>query len=328
MRLLFFIALLFALTPAAHAAPDGIVLTFVGDCTLGSDINFGYEGTLPAVIDAHHGDLSYVFRNVAAIFAADDLTVVNLEGTLTDRGTRQTKEFAFRGPPSYARMLALGGVEAASLANNHTYDYGDEGYSDTINALNRNGIAWFDEGRVLRTAAGGIPVGIVGYAGFYATDGLKEQLAAAIASLKAEGRFVAVCFHWGIEGSYLPDGDQVELAHHAIDRGADLVVGHHPHVLQGIEFYKHRPIAYSLGNFVFGGNMNPNDKRTMLLQIRLRQGAVAVRVIPACISSVDHINDYQPRLLAGDEKTRFFRWYNTISAVQFQGDDWVSVTAD
>ncbi len=328
MRFVFFFALLFALVPATHAAPDGIILTFAGDCTLGSDVNFGYEGTLPAVIDAHQGDLGYVFRNVAAIFAADDLTVVNLEGTLTDRGTRQPKEFAFRGPPAYAGILARGGVEAACLANNHTYDYGDEGYAATVEALRRHNVAWFDEGRVLRTTAGGLPVGLAGYAGFYAADTLKDRVAADIAALKAEGRFVVACFHWGVEGSYFPDGDQRELARHAIDRGADAVIGHHPHVLQGIEFYRGRPIAYSLGNFAFGGNINPHDKRTMLLQIRLRQGAAAVRVIPASLSSVDYVNDYQPALLAGDDKTRFFQWYNTISAVQFPGDDWLAVTAD
>jgi len=331
MRFILLFALFFLLMPAAHAMPDGIVFTFAGDCTLGTDENFGYEGTLPAVVDAHHGDLSYVFRSVAPIFNADDLTVVNLEGTLTDRGIRQSKTFAFRGPPSYARMLSLSGIEAVNLANNHTYDYGQEGFDETLAALGRENILYFGDQHILRTTIKGTPVGLAGYLGFYADFDTKWRLAADISALKSEGRIVVVSFHWGVEGSYFPDGDQLELAHYAIDQGADVVIGHHPHVLQGIEFYKGHPIAYSLGNFAFGGNANPYDKRTMLLQVKFSPGAkpaIAVRVIPARLSSVEYSNDYQPTLLQDNEKAWFFQWFSTISPAVFTSDDWVKVTAD
>lgn len=329
MRLLLLIALFFILTPAAYAMPDGIVLTFAGDCTLGVDENFGYQGTLPATVDAHHGDLSYVFRKVAPIFAADDFSVVNLEGTLTDRGARQPKTFAFRGPPSYARMLFLGGIEAVNLANNHTYDYGREGFEDTLDALARENILSFGDRHILRVTVRDIPFGFVGYLGFYADFDTKRRLAADISALKAEGRIVVASFHWGVEGSYFPDADQRELAHFSIDQGADIVIGHHPHVLQGIEFYKGRPIVYSLGNFAFGGNANPYDKRTMLFQVKVLPGArtaFAVRVIPARLSSVEYTNDYQPTPLEGFEKESFFLWYNTISPVFFRNDDWQTIT--
>lgn len=331
MRLAVILAIFLAITPLTYAAPGEIVLTFVGDCTLGSDANFGYEGTMPAVIDAHGGDLGYVFRNVAAIFAADDFTVVNLEGTLTSRGLRQPKTYAFRGPPSYARILSLASIEAVNLANNHTYDYGDEGFADTLAALKGEGILWFGEGYILRATINGIPIGIAGYRGFYASDGLKRQIAADIGELKSEGRIVAACFHWGSEGSYFPDGDQLELAHYSIDQGADIVIGHHPHVLQGIEFYKARPIAYSLGNFAFGGNANPADKRTLVFQVKIKQGlrpSFAVRVIPARLSSVEEYNDYQPTPLPAGDRDGFFQWFNTISPSQLPGDDWLDVASE
>jgi poly-gamma-glutamate capsule biosynthesis protein CapA/YwtB (metallophosphatase superfamily) len=315
--------------PAAQAMPEGIVFTFAGDCTLGSDENFGYEGTLPATIDAQQGDFSYVFRNVAPVFAADDLTVVNLEGTFTASGTRQPKTFAFRGPPEYARMLSIASIEAVNLANNHSYDYGDKGFYDTLAALNSTNIRHFGEHDILRRTVKGVPVGLAGYLGFSADYETKARIAADIAALKAEGRIIIISFHWGVEGSYFPDTDQRELAHYAIDQGADIVFGHHPHVLQGIEFYKGRPIAYSLGNFAFGGNANPYDKRTMLFQVKVTKGInleFAVRVIPARLSSVRYLNDYQPTLLDGNEKLHFFDWFNTISSAAFLSDDWVKVS--
>lgn len=327
MRYILLILLFFIFMPAAEAMPEAIVFTFAGDCTLGSDENFGYEDTLPAVIDAHQGDLSYVFRSVAPLFAADDLTVVNLEGAFTNRGTRQPKTFAFRGSPAYSRMLSLAGVDAANLANNHIYDYGDSGFYDTITSLQRENIHYFGEHHILRTSVKGLPVALVGYFVIYADYETKSRLAADIAALKAEGRMVIASFHWGTEGSYFPNADQRELAHYSIDQGADIIIGHHPHVLQGIEFYKGRPIAYSLGNFAFGGNANPHDKRTMLLQVKVTPGisAISVRVIPACISSVNYINNYQPTLLDTTEKAWFFDWFNTISSVVFPNEDWVIV---
>lgn len=331
MRLIFLLTLFLATMPAGHALSEEIVMTFAGDCTLGSDVNFGYDGTLPAVIDSHQGDLSYVFRNVAPFFAADDFTVVNLEGTFTDRGTRQPKTFAFRGPPSYARMLSIAGVEAVNLANNHTHDYDHQGYSDTLAALSRENILYFGEEQILRTTIKGIPVGVVGYFGFYADYNLKRQISADMAALKAEGRIIIACFHWGVEGSYFPDEDQLELARFSIDQGADIIIGHHPHVLQGIDFYRGRPIAYSLGNFAFGGNANPYDKRTMLFQVRITPSvtpAIAVRVIPARLSSVEYFNDYQPTPFSTGEKELFFQWFNTISPVHFPNDNWIQVTAN
>ncbi|HBQ65024.1 MAG TPA: capsular biosynthesis protein, partial [Clostridiales bacterium] len=130
---------------------------------------------------------------------------------------------------------------------------------------------------------------------------------------------VIVSFHWGSELQYYPDGVQVELGHVAIDAGADLVWGHHPHVIQGIEKYKDRYIVYSLGNFCFGGNINPSDKDTMIFQARFsftsgEKPSCTGNIVPCRISSVDYINDYKPVVLTGEEERRVIGRIHAYSA--------------
>lgn len=299
--------------PPTEEVSRQVVVTAVGDCTLGTDINFGYESTLPAVLDSQGGDPAYVFRNVYPVTSTDNLTIANLEGTFTTSGSRYPKTFAFKGPPEYAKILTAGSVEAVNVANNHIYDYHDPGFQDTVKTLDNYGVAWFGEGTARVVSANGVNIGLLGYA--FQVD--SAQLAADIAALKQSAKLVIVSFHWGEELSYWPEYEQKRLAHLAIDNGADLVLGHHPHVLQGLEIYNKRLIAYSLGNFAFGGNMNPRDKRTMLLQAKFsidNQGLTALEasVIPARISSVTWINDYQPTLLTGPDREHFLAWYQEL----------------
>lgn len=302
-----------AATPAKMPSTRQIVVTAVGDCTLGKDINFGYEGTLPAVLDSHNGDFSYFFKGVYSITSADDLTIANLEGTLTTYDYRYPKTFAFKGQPEYVKILTWGSVEAVNVANNHTYDYYEQGFQDTVQSLQNAGVVWFGEETIRIVTKNGVSIGLLGYA--FSVD--EDQLAKNIAVLKKTTDIVIVSFHWGQESSYWPDDDQKKLGRFAIDSGADLVIGHHPHVLQGIEIYKNRLIAYSLGNFTFGGNTNPTDKRTMLLQLKFsldEQGlnSIEAKVIPAQISSVDWVNDYQPAISEGEEKQAFLEWFQTL----------------
>ena len=290
-----------------------VTITAIGDCTLGTDVTFDYDGTMPAIIDANKGDYSYIFRGVKLITSADNLTIANLEGTFTNSNRRYPKQFAFRGSPEYARILRLGSIEAVNLANNHTYDYYEQGYHDTIEALTTEGIVWFDESRPAFYRTSGFTIGLLGYA-FEVAD---ERLLNDIKTVKERSDLVIVSFHWGNELSYWPDSYQRHLARLAIDSGADLVIGHHPHVLQGLEVYKRRLIAYSLGNFAFGGNMNPADKRTMLLQtsfITENRSLIRteVKVIPARISSVEWVNDYQPTILQGKAQQEFFSWFGGL----------------
>ena len=284
-------------------------ISAVGDCTFGTDENFAYEGSMPAKYD-EVGDFNYFFENVKSVFEEDDLTIVNFEGTLTDSTTREDKQFAFKADKSYAEILTDGFVEAANLANNHSKDYGEQSYNDTMDALDEAGITNFGYDRVAIKKVKGIKVGLVGT--YVLADGLgvKDSMEKNIQDLKDEGAQVIIAsFHWGEEKAEYPNDVQVELAHAAIDAGADLVLGHHPHVLQGIEQYKGKNIVYSLGNFCFGGNMYPSDMDTMIFQqtFTIKGGKLqednVTNIIPCSISSVEDYNNYQPTPAAGEKET-------------------------
>lgn len=284
-------------------------ISAVGDCTFGTDENFAYEGSMPAKYD-EVGDFNYFFENVKSVFEEDDLTIVNFEGTLTDSTIREDKQFAFKADKSYAEILTDGFVEAANLANNHSKDYGEQSYNDTMDALDEAGITNFGYDRVAIKKVKGIKVGLVGT--YVLADGLgvKDSMEKNIQDLKDEGAQVIIAsFHWGEEKAEYPNEVQVELAHAAIDAGADLVLGHHPHVLQGIEQYKGKNIVYSLGNFCFGGNMYPSDMDTMIFQqtFTLKGGKLqednVTNIIPCSISSVEDYNNYQPTPAAGEKET-------------------------
>lgn len=284
-------------------------ISAVGDCTFGTDENFAYEGSMPAKYD-EVGDFNYFFENVKSVFEEDDLTIVNFEGTLTDSTIREDKQFAFKADKSYAEILTDGFVEAANLANNHSKDYGEQSYNDTMDALDEAGITNFGYDRVAIKKVKGIKVGLVGT--YVLADGLgvKDSMEKNIQDLKDEGAQVIIAsFHWGEEKAEYPNDVQVELAHAAIDAGADLVLGHHPHVLQEIEQYKGKNIVYSLGNFCFGGNMYPSDMDTMIFQqtFTLKGGKLqednVTNIIPCSISSVEDYNNYQPTPAAGEKET-------------------------
>ncbi|CDE00628.1 putative uncharacterized protein [Roseburia sp. CAG:471] len=297
-------------TPEPTAEPVSITVSMVGDCTLGTDVNFDQSTSFDAFYQMKN-DPGYFFQNVKDIFTADDLTVANMEGTLTTSNDRQQKTFAFKGNPSYTEILTQGGVEATNLANNHSHDYGDQSYEDTIQYLEADGITTFGYDRTAVMDVKGIKVGLIGI--YELKDGLgrQQQVIDTIREVKDQGaQVIIVSFHWGTEKSNIPDDIQKTLAHLAIDQGADLVVGHHPHVLQGIEKYQGKNIVYSLGNFCFGGNKNPSDKDTMIFQqtFTVENGELVeddvTNIIPCSLSSESGYNNYQPMVLEGSEKER------------------------
>ena len=286
-----------------------VTMTAVGDCTLATDINADTNGSFKSVAESLNGDYSYFFKNVSPIFSEDDLTIVNFEGTLSNQGTRQDKQFAFRGKPEYVQILTSSSVEAANLANNHSADYGDVSLSDTIKYLNEAGISNFIGTNTAIRDVNGISVGLVGIDALDETEAAKlENVIGSVKSLGAQ--LVIVSIHWGEEKATAPNDTQTELAHKAIDAGADLVLGTHPHVLQGIEKYNGKYIAYSLGNFCFGGNNNPADKDTVIYRQTftfvdgVMQEDDNMTLIPATISGHDEYNDYQPAIAEGDRKTQ------------------------
>ena len=298
-----------------------LTLSVVGDCTLGTDETFDYDTSLNAYYENYGAD--YFLQNVKDIFSADDLTIANFEGTLTDSDEREDKTFAFKAPASYASILTGGSVEAVNTANNHSHDYGDQSFDDTLAALDDAGIVHFGYDETAVMDVKGIKVGLVGIYELYDHLEREQQLKDNIAKVKADGaQLIVAIFHWGNETETVPDSNQTTLGRIAIDEGADLVCGHHPHVLQGIETYKGRNIVYSLGNFCFGGNSSPSDMDTMIYQQTFTIDADGVKkdnvtnIIPCSISSAayDGYNNYQPTPAEGDEATRILGKINERSS--------------
>ena len=265
-----------------------------------------------------NNDFSYYFKNVYSILSKDDVTIANLETTFTNSEDRADKQFNFKASSDYAKSLTLGSIEGVNLSNNHIYDYKEKGFLDTKLALEKENISYFGEGSKWKTKIKDQSFGFLGYRGWDLDKDFLGKLKADIIELKNSNSVVVINFHWGNEKAYYPIDAQKELAHFAIDNGADIILGHHPHVIQGIEQYKNRIIAYSLGNFCFGGNANPSDKTTFIFQSNLkfvnnRLTSIGVRAIPCSISSVDYTNDYCPTVLKGDAKLNLLNKLNKIS---------------
>ena len=294
---------------AAHDTPVTLTVSVVGDCTLGTDENFDYDTSLNAYFESYGKE--YFFQNVKSIFEADDLTIANNEGTFTESYDREDKTFAFKAPASFAGIYSCSSVEAVNTANNHSHDYGEQSFQDTMDALDAEGIVHFGYDETAVMDVKGVKVGLIGI--YELNDHLerKQQLEDNINKVKDEGaELVIVIFHWGNEKETVPDSNQTTLGRLAIDLGADLVCGHHPHVLQGVEEYKGKNIVYSLGNFCFGGNSSPSDMDTMIYQQTFTitndgvQDDNVTNIIPCSISSASDYNNYQPTPAVGDEKTR------------------------
>lgn len=286
---------------------ETFTLTFVGDCTLGSSVQgFSYgQGFLKTIGE----DYEYPFRNVIDYFAGDDFTMLNLEGALCDEGAATQKEYNFRGPTVYTNILTMNSVDAVTIANNHTYDFGQKGYDSTTAALSDAGVPYVEDNNTLIiTTENGLTIGI--YAATYAAM-TEKSIVAGITALRENPDVELIIFaaHWGNENSYRSSERQQMLGYAAIDAGANIVYGTHPHVLQPIEEYNGGIIYYSLGNFSFGGNNKPKDFDTALIQqvvIRDPDGTIRLGgtiIVPCSISSVTDYNNFQPTpYTAGSER--------------------------
>lgn len=325
------------------AAPPEVTVLVSGDVTLG----YHYEEYVDEQVKKGKPKdemLGWGFAKVGALTTRADLFVVNLECPFTDRGAKIAKNFNFRARPELVSALIRGGVDVVSLANNHMIDYGPEGLFDTLSTLDSNGIVHFGAGRTSVEARlpavvekKGVTIAFLGYfflgdrniepaqviatgdqpgvAGHFSdTAALKAMVEADIRAARVKADHVIPFFHWGRESRGQPEPYQLEVAHHAIDSGASAVLGSHPHVLQGIEVYKGAPIVYSLGNFVFGGNWDPKDKRTALVELRLTKTAVkAIKVIPAYSDAFPEV-PVQPYLAEGAKADAVLQHLAQLSA--------------
>ena len=282
-----------------------ITISAAGDCTFATD---EYAGQVKSFVEtASENGNGFFMNNVKDIFADDDLTIVNFEGTLSENGEREDKQFAFRGSPSYAGILTEGNIEAACLSNNHSSDYGEISNSDTRKILEEAGIIAFDSLHTTVRDINGVKVGLLGINQLNDVD--RTRLETAMESVKSQNPDIIIaCIHWGIEKATEPSEEQIEYGHKAIDLGADLVIGTHPHVLQGIEKYNGGIIAYSLGNFCFGGNDSPADMDTVIYRqtftIENGNKSSEITLVPCTISSSweSGINNYQPSPAQGSKR--------------------------
>jgi poly-gamma-glutamate synthesis protein (capsule biosynthesis protein) len=296
-------------------------LTAVGDILLGDSSR--------KVLEREGYD--YPFRGLAPLLQRSDLVFANLEGPIT-KGTTPLdpkKDYVYRSDPAAAPALHAAHVELVTLANNHALDYGNDGLSDTIRHLDAAGVRHFGAGANRAEAIGGeivelagVRIGFLGfferygpygttYAGYFAGDhapGVAElderTLREAIAALRPRVDVLIVCCHWGKNYAAVTKTQQ-RYGHLAAELGADLVVGHHPHVAQGVEVHHGVPILYSVGNFTFGSKgrfdqLEPPLRHSWLAEITVNGGRIdAVDLIP--LETDNHVVRYQPRVAeAGD----------------------------
>lgn len=308
--------------PVSEAIPvvQTITITATGDCALGPIQLHGYSGSFNEYYDKY-GE-AYFFEEFRDIFSNDDLTLINLECVLTNATNRVEKTYNIKGKPEYTGIMTSSSVEAVSLGNNHSSDYGPESLADTKRVLEEAGIVYAINDTIsYYTTEDGLVVAMVSASVTawgnererYLLDGVKEA--------RAQGAdLVVACCHWGIEKENYPNSYQTNLGHQLIDAGADLIIGNHPHVLQGMEAYKGKVICYSLGNFSFGANMNPKDKNTVVYQQTFTfidgvlQPEVDAKIIPSRISGLNNANNFQPIIAQGEQAASIIKNMNQYSA--------------
>ena len=282
---------------AEEPEDESRIFTFslIGDCTVGGDVrHLGYQSSFTGKI----GELGmdYPFSLVADMFAKDDLTVANCEGTLSPRRQTQKQIMALIAPPEFAEVFRLGNVDVCNLANNHAKDFGAQGQADTAENLRAQGIGVFYDEVTWSTTVKGVKVGFVGYT--YPMNDLKlKRYVDAMEVLRAEGcTFVVASAHWGREESYELDGNQ-KYAYRMIDAGFDMVYGHGSHTCQMIRWYKGKLIFYSLSNFTFGANAYPKDDDTVVVQLRYDirdDGTMSPRDMTAIPFKMHENHDFRP----------------------------------
>ncbi len=342
MRLFRLLILLTALLllPGLALADKTITLTFTGDITLGGEERLESDPASFASVYEKNGP-EYFLEDFADFFAEDDLTVVNLEGVLTDKNLSPVQagkngSYFFKGKTEYVNVLTAASIEAASIANNHTWDYGEAGLRDTIATLDNAGIEWFgtrarhttDMEKFLFYEKDGVTICLISlYWDDYLQgdkDGCGAFLADEIKRIKDSGEADAVIaiLHGGQEYGRHATNPQKVFTKMAFGAGADLVICHHAHVVMGMDVIGQRSAFYSLGNFCFGGNVNAYQKRSKKVQdaapaliVRAEltfsdDGAYKgqqITLYPVQTTSIDRpvdstedqVNDYHPKFVTG-----------------------------
>ncbi len=288
-----------------------VTVTFLGDCTLGGEKK-SRNSSLGFFRRVTDNGLDFPLREMSRLTLHDDLTVVNLEGVLTDRTLeRVEKEYNFSGPTAYTEILTSAGVECVTIANNHSHDYGEPGYADTKAALESAGVCWFGtDAPAVWQSDDGLQIGFIGVSTSLSGNRY-DRYRRQVEALKQYGcSAVITVMHAGTEYSYTaPDSYQEQIAARAAESGSCLIVGHHPHVVQGYDIMDGVPVVYSLGNCSFGGTTHAKDSDALALQavLSFREGVLtgmALHFYPISITSDPRYNNYQPCFLSGSDAKR------------------------
>lgn len=298
---------------------ERVRLTFVGDVIFADNVEVALKAN----------GYDYPYRNVRTYLEQADLTIANLETPITERGTAEVKQYAYRSSPKALPAFKEAGVDLVNLANNHILDYGTTGLLDTFEHLDKAGIRWFGAGRNASEAfkpviveEKGVKIAFLGFSkvvptqewkagkdrpGVADTYALKAPLD-AIRKARTQADLVVVVAHWGIERHDTPEAYQRDFAREYIDAGADLVVGGHPHVLQGFENYKGKWIAYSLGNFIFTMNENPLTWEALILQASCsKEGGCSLKAVPVLTKLAN------PEPMTGETAAKLYERLTSIS---------------
>lgn len=300
-----------ALTAYCHGEKlvNDVTISFAGDCTFAYFNETDKDNMFPAVY-RKSGSLTYPLDLTKNVFGADDLTMVNLEGTLTDTRKHRDKTFYFRGEPEYVNILTNSSVEAVTVENNHSFDYLEDGYADTLSNLKKAGVRYTGLYSPATIDVNGYHVVMLSLSmvSTYYKPEYQATIESDIKKYRSDDKtIIIVNLHWGVETSGTPEKWQIEAAHSMIDAGADMIIGHHPHVLQGIEQYKGHYIVYSLGNFSFGGNSAAASPSTVIFRASFNEDGAGnlttrVSVVPCyTTSSGSTVNNFRPTPLFGNQ---------------------------
>ncbi len=307
-------------TPAEAEREVDVLMSFAGDCNMATNLEDASYGTMLWYLQNYPS--TYFFEPVESYFQEDDFTVVNCEGVFSDstcapRDKGEGINFWFRAPSKYACVFADNDIEAVSINNNHTNDYGPECFEDTQKALDSFGTQWGFRDKLIILEKDGYKIAVMccSFYSYEEAEGVVEWLKQA----EEVSDFQVVFFHGGTERLEAPEDWKVNACHMLVDEGADLILGSHPHVLQPRENYNGVDIVYSLGNFCFGGNTGPQPNRTIIYQYKLHAKGIPgnfiteskeENIIP-CYVYTGSSNNWQPAPIEDEEtKNNVIRFMN------------------
>ena len=294
-----------------------ITLSFLGDCMLAGYMGYDSPGTFNYF--AKDQDPSYFFARIAEVIACDDYTIGNLENVFTDQpllpvSKDHSPAYWYKSPSSFAQILKAGSVEIVSIANNHSGDYGAQGYADTKAALEAAGIVWGDSSHAVTLELHGVRIAIL--CTTISTGGYCDMARAWIREAVEESDYQIIYFHGGVNFSRTPNAAIVRACHDLADAGADLIVGHHPHLLQPVEQYGDVLIMPSIGSCVFGHGTMENAGVILQLQLTVKEGQI-VNSVSSLIPIYIYQEPWQPAVMDADAGQKVLDFLNGTRSLPY-----------